>query len=844
MKIQLNSESAIPLSAYREVRKEVKKLMGDKALTKGGLNSKRRHRSKDDVLPKAERVKIKNVFKKQGYKGRRVYINFDGTPTRRIAPPKAVADYLKANGFILEDYLKGIVFDKHGRQVRLGKALKDPVAKKAFDNDSRRQATKKKHSIVISRHPYDVAGMSTDRGWTSCMELGRGVNAHFVPSEINIGTMVAYLIGSDDKNIGSPIARVLIKPFFGREKEGTSEDTVFWRADTVYPHNFTAASKFRVVVQKWCNKHLNAGVAGKFRQNNQSYEDGYFNRIQVADDEKTLEILRDPDTRSNAKTEVLVNKPDLLNEIPDVETRMGYLSAAMEAGASEETIREFCNAVLTERNYYGDQWITNIGSRSLHSILTSYPELLPLLQDKCEDQAVVFEAFNNAISQNPSIIAYADLDKMLDLKYHRMPREWYEEYHAGYEYMSPEEKAEVDEEALSDLTYQRDRAIMMGGARIALSESVEADMLFDKYIEGHNAGHYDLKKLWARPVFSFDRLNQLIKLGIKYELNSDEVAEYMEDYLNILMDADNPEMEEDARVAKRSLKQLFHSHYVQGMSDEDFSDMWKGLLFKRRLSPSKKRSAPTSEINWDAPLKRFAVTQAPWLLEGESLARMTRLHGDDLEAKLSVKVLTTLRTPEYYDREEARRGTPIDQDVKDHTFALADRFTKVFKDNRYKVADVIDYRDLNSYLDTAIRESNFVPLNPYPEFAIEMAYEEDEITSRTIALWVDAINAGVIKQGKREFIDMKYLAIMDEDNVIPFRLEDPDFAAAAMFGGQVSFAVFKYFYDQGTIDEESIPLAAKAKLRSNAMLEEVRTRLGQKYVDFFLENSSLSHYTE
>jgi len=70
-----------------------------------------------------------------------------------------------------------------------------------------------KFYIVFSKHSYDVAGMSTDRGWTSCMNIYKGINARYIQYDIKEGTIVAYLIKEGDFNINNPTARLAIKPY-------------------------------------------------------------------------------------------------------------------------------------------------------------------------------------------------------------------------------------------------------------------------------------------------------------------------------------------------------------------------------------------------------------------------------------------------------------------------------------------------------------------------------------------------------------------------------------------------------------------------------------------------------
>jgi hypothetical protein len=109
--------------------------------------------------------------------------------------------------------------DRIGNYIR-----KIEKAKDKFINDkSRAVKGSREYLICYSRHAYDIAGMSTDRGWESCMELpGKnkkegGVNWEYIPKEVKAGTIIAYLIKSDDKNIEKPVGRMLIRPYLNNE---------------------------------------------------------------------------------------------------------------------------------------------------------------------------------------------------------------------------------------------------------------------------------------------------------------------------------------------------------------------------------------------------------------------------------------------------------------------------------------------------------------------------------------------------------------------------------------------------------------------------------------------------
>lgn len=85
----------------------------------------------------------------------------------------------------------------------------------AFNSDcSRNIKNANDLMICISRHPYDIIGMSTNRGWSSCMNHHGGTGMlHNVQADIKQGTIIAYLIYKNDTNIKNPVARINIKPY-------------------------------------------------------------------------------------------------------------------------------------------------------------------------------------------------------------------------------------------------------------------------------------------------------------------------------------------------------------------------------------------------------------------------------------------------------------------------------------------------------------------------------------------------------------------------------------------------------------------------------------------------------
>lgn len=155
------------------------------------------------------------------------------------------------------DYIGGIcdvaMKDQNGNvKIRTGQKIgklitkdKDPISGKPlvyfFANDPIRvgknilSAIKSKNLwVVISNHAYDIAGMSTNRDWTSCMNLIDGFAKDYVKNDIKYGTLVAYIIDKNDTNIEHPYGRVLIKPYTFRHEHNYKQPIIYSPEVTVY----------------------------------------------------------------------------------------------------------------------------------------------------------------------------------------------------------------------------------------------------------------------------------------------------------------------------------------------------------------------------------------------------------------------------------------------------------------------------------------------------------------------------------------------------------------------------------------------------------------------------------
>ena len=205
---------------------------------------------------------------KKGRKAMRIYIDAKTDRVMKniaqdVKAPSVVEEALRAKNIEIVDYIAGTGKDSQGRIVRIGRALKDPDVKRAFDSDPNRKsltnATRNNQLICISMHPYDIAGMSTDRGWTSCMNIKDGSNRKYVKQDVTSGTLIAYLIDPRDRNINKPIARALAKPYFERQgnaknQVGDGKVNALYLVDYAYPD---ATMPFVHVLQEWFDEHIN-----------------------------------------------------------------------------------------------------------------------------------------------------------------------------------------------------------------------------------------------------------------------------------------------------------------------------------------------------------------------------------------------------------------------------------------------------------------------------------------------------------------------------------------------------------------------------------------------------------
>jgi len=244
---------------------------------------------------------------------------------------KEVTDFLTQNGYQVLDYIKGIAkFGESKNTTSIGKVLTrlkaDDLMKKFVSDEARKALTSDIDNlmVVISRHPYDIAGSDTDRNWTNCMTMGHtsskrvevlfnqmntlnnklsslqkedpnyvnilkkiknlkseiedrkeeGENVKYLIHEVKEGSLISYLINKNDKNINNPLAVLNIKPYIN---EKNPDDFVLVPSNSMYGNG---RPEFKSTVYSILEK-INGDATGFYCINPKTYGDSGLERIYV-----------------------------------------------------------------------------------------------------------------------------------------------------------------------------------------------------------------------------------------------------------------------------------------------------------------------------------------------------------------------------------------------------------------------------------------------------------------------------------------------------------------------------------------------------------------------------------
>lgn len=178
----------------------------------------------------------------------------------------------------IKDYVDGICYKKNDKNVyKIGKILTElgddieMTTKKGgkikttqevedYKEDPIKNIKNENFVVVISRHPYDIYGMSTDRSWTSCMNMGDGSMKCAMKKDVKYGSIIMYLVPESELKqngkiaLKKPLSRILLRPIVNPQKE---------LAYSRGPLYGAKIEKFKEFANDWVLKNFNSKIKNK-----------------------------------------------------------------------------------------------------------------------------------------------------------------------------------------------------------------------------------------------------------------------------------------------------------------------------------------------------------------------------------------------------------------------------------------------------------------------------------------------------------------------------------------------------------------------------------------------------
>lgn len=228
----------------------------------------------------------------------RYFVKLSGSNAKVVEPPQEIKDIVDRAGYWMPDYRQGKLYRKDDKEMLQNNAPKFLTVlkkelhgneeeykriKKMFDereSGSSKRLENVKMMLCITCNPYDIAGMSTDRSWTSCMALPTGEDDNYggayhttALKQVQYGGIVAYLIRDDDRSIQMPFARIAVKRL-----ENDYGGYIYKMETRLYGDQWIAnESGFKEALKRELDKSnakTSQGNRGVFKRNDKSYSDG------------------------------------------------------------------------------------------------------------------------------------------------------------------------------------------------------------------------------------------------------------------------------------------------------------------------------------------------------------------------------------------------------------------------------------------------------------------------------------------------------------------------------------------------------------------------------------------
>jgi len=289
---------------------------------------------------------VKRLLEGEGYKitdYRGGYCTQDGSNNNKI-------------GKILQKILKKEISDIHqkneqGQVYNLERDINSiqtymEGVMNTFQNSSYRKSKSENEFLVaISQDPHDIAKMSTDRSWDSCMTLGSGAYHKDVFCEVQVGSLIAYLINANDEDIQKPLARIRLRRF-----ENNNGQSIIMPEESVYGNHIEG---FEQIVKNWVKSVQGDISSGLYTRQGGEYSDTFDKSKFVAPTSKEgiLKFLH-----GEVNTEQYVTytiEDELQDEYSD------DITVHPEFKTKEEA-QSYINSIDYDdswRDYYGEHWV-------------------------------------------------------------------------------------------------------------------------------------------------------------------------------------------------------------------------------------------------------------------------------------------------------------------------------------------------------------------------------------------------------------------------------------------------------------------------------------------------------
>lgn len=257
--------------------------------------------------------KYPKLFKNNKY---RIYISLKDILNKASLPTEVeerVEYFIGKKDYEIIDYIEGTARKHNDKNIyKIGRILQKnnaPELLAEFRDDLQRNVNNL--TLVISKHPYDIACASHKRGWTSCLNIKNGDYRKELYSTLRRNTgLICYLISKNDLNIKKPLGRVFIHPYYN------SDTGQHWLHPAKNPYGIFPESIKRFLT-KWLNENYNDKnilfICDKIKYYFKFTEDNY------NDDETDSIVITNKNTFKNSKMiRTTIYKKDLNQLISNI----------------------------------------------------------------------------------------------------------------------------------------------------------------------------------------------------------------------------------------------------------------------------------------------------------------------------------------------------------------------------------------------------------------------------------------------------------------------------------------------------------------------------------------------